>query len=122
MFNNPKTRHVVYKYTCLKIECRPSEFWIGYTTTTLKQKMTAHAHKSSIDSHSSDVHSERFRNQKILDNIKLLSMSPDRSDLILAETLFAKSESPTLNNQRGTETRIENKYDVAGNLIQKIVT
>ena len=42
-FNDPRESHVVYKYICPKTEFQPSKFYIGYTTTTLNQRMTIHA-------------------------------------------------------------------------------
>ena len=43
--------HVVYQYTCPMDGCNPSQIYIGYTTTSLKQRMTAHTQNGVIRTH-----------------------------------------------------------------------
>ena len=110
--NNPHKKtleeqsHVVYRYSCNAEECNPSQTYIGYTTTTLKQRMTTHAQNGSIKSHSMERHDHVIRTAEILKQIKVIYSSPDRLELLLAEALLIKSQEPTINNQREGETRI----------------
>ena len=105
-FNNPDESHVVYQYTCPETACQQSQIYVGYTTTTVKQRMTTHAQNESILSYSIEAHDKRVRTQEILQNIKVLYKSSDKNDLIVAEALYIKALSPTLNNQREGETRV----------------
>ena len=108
--NNPhasKDHHVVYKYTCaITSLCQQDKYYIGYTTTTLKQRMTMHAQKGSILEHATETHDYRIRTAEILENITNLFHSPDKQELEIAEALLIKEKKPTLNNQREGECRI----------------
>ena len=59
------------------------------------QNMSVPKHK-----HSFNVLTEWIKTKEILNNIKVLDMSPVRSDLILAEALCIKSDSHARNNER----------------------
>ena len=97
--------HVVYSYTCEMEECRLSKY-IGYTTTTLKQRMTTHAQNGSITTHNKEKHNRKLKAAEILEHIKPIHHSIDKIELQIAEALFIKEEKPSLNNQREGETRI----------------
>ena len=98
--------HVVYSYTCDKGECQPPQKYIGYTTTTTKQRMTIHAQTGSILQHNVETHGERIRTADIMSSISIMYRSPELLELKLAEALLIKSENPTLNNQREGMTRV----------------
>ena len=53
-----------------------------------------------------EAHGKRLRTQEIIENIKVLYKSSDKSDLIVAEALYIEALSPTLNNQREGKTRV----------------
>ena len=73
-------------------------------TTTLKHRMTT-----------------RIRAIEIQHNIKEFYMFSDRSDLILAEAIFIRSESPTVTNQREGETQLKKNSDAITVTILKSV-
>ena len=43
-------------HTCEREPCNQAQFYIGYTTTTVKSRMTAHAQQGSIKKHLMEVH------------------------------------------------------------------
>ena len=47
-----------------------------------------------------------MKTQQILENVNVIFKSSDKMELILAEALLIKANSPTLNNQEEGETRI----------------
>ena len=107
--NSPKKiidHHIVYQYKCPKGECQPPATYIGYTTTTLKQRMTTHSQTGSIASHNQEKHKIKIRTNNILENTTVLFHSPEKSDLLIAEALLIKQKSPIINNQKEGETRI----------------
>jgi predicted GIY-YIG superfamily endonuclease len=98
--------HVVYKYTCNQVECQPHKYYIGYTTTTLKQRMLTHnTNRQYAFTSYKDTHTKR-RTAELLETTTPIHKSQDRFELQIAEALFIKSEEPSLNNQREGETRI----------------
>ena len=108
--NNPhkdsEENHVVYQYKCPSGECEPPQTYIGYTTTTLKQRTTSHAQNGSIKDHNTTTHQLKIRSKEILDNTTVLFRSTDKTDLTIAEALLIKTKSPRLNNKKEGETRI----------------
>ena len=108
--NNPhkdsEDHHVVYQYKCPSGECEPPQTYIGYTTTTLKQRTTTHAQNGSIKNHNSSTHQLKIRSKDILDNTTVIFRSIDMTDLTIAEALLIKTERPLINNQKEGETRI----------------
>ena len=108
--NNPDydstDHHVVYQYECPSGECQPSKTYIGYTTTTLKQRLTTHAQNGSIATHSSTTHQNKIRTKEIMDHTTVLFRSTEKNELIIAEALLIKLKQPTINSQKEGETRI----------------
>ena len=98
--------HVVYRYDCPEDMCKQSQFYIGYTTTTLKQRMTLHAQHGGIISHHKDVHQIKTRTADILNHISVIFRASEKMDLLIAEALFIKEQNPPLNNQREGEKRV----------------
>ena len=98
--------HVVYRYCCNTDMCQQSKKYIGYTTTTLKQRMTMHAQNGSILTHHKEVHKNKIKTAEILEGTDIIFRSPDKAELVLAEALLIKELKPTLNNQREGETKI----------------
>lgn len=98
--------HVVYRYTCNKAECQPHQYYIGYTTTTLKQRMTTHAQNGSIKEHNISIHNHNIKTSEIIDSISIIHRAQDRKELVIAEALYIKQDEPPLNNQREGDTRI----------------
>jgi len=102
--------HVVYQYTCPARECQPSESYIGFTTTSTKQRMSMHAQQGSIKQHHLEKHNERINTAKILENINILYRSIEKTDLLISEALLIKSLKPSINSQFSGENRILNIF------------
>ena len=68
--------------------------------------MTMHAQTGSIISHHVNSHEGRPRTAEILEHVKILFRSHDKTELTLAEAILIKQISPTMNNQRVGETRV----------------
>ena len=56
--------HVLYQYTCPMDGCNTSQIYIGYTTTSLKQRMTAHTQNGGIRTHQQTVHQHKVPKYK----------------------------------------------------------
>ena len=65
-----------------------------------------HAQTGSIISHHVNSHEGRPRTAEILEHVKILFRSHDKTELTLAEAILIKQISPTMNNQRVGETRV----------------
>jgi len=98
--------HVVYKYKCSHEGCQPLQYYIGYTTTTLKQRMTCHTQSGSIQAHHRSVHNEKQKTAQLLDSTDVMYRAADKMELQIVEALYIKSENPPMNNQREGEVRI----------------
>ena len=96
----PDDNHVVYAYTCPKAECQPAKLYVGYTQTSLKQRVIMHAQSGSILSHNIQTHQHKIKTKEILEHTTVIYKSPHKQELQLAEALYIKQLSPALNNQR----------------------
>ena len=97
--------HVVYQYTCAMEGCQPHQSYIGYTTTSVKQRMTTHAQNGAIKNHNLNEHNSRISTNVIINQIKILFSATDKIDLQIPEALLIKKHNPPLNNQSDTFTR-----------------
>ena len=100
--NNHKYKEhiVVYQFTCEREPCNQAQFYIGYTTTTVKSRLTAHAQQGSIKKHIMEVPLQsKVATQEIMKNITILRKIPNPNDVQIAEALLIKENKPTLNNQ-----------------------
>ena len=98
--------HVVYQYSCTNEECLPSNNYIGYTITSLNKRFSMHAQTGSILNHAKSAHNLRPCTKEMLKNVKVLYKSVSKEELLIAESLYIKTDRPRLNNQREGETRI----------------
>jgi hypothetical protein len=108
--NNPhgssSISSVVYRYTCDHEGCQPTQTYIGYTISTLVERMRNHAQHGSILNHNKTQHNKKITTQEIVSNTKVIKKLPTKTDLLIAEALLIKEHNPTLNAQREGETRI----------------
>ena len=98
--------HVVYRFSCNKDACQRSPSYIGYTTLTVKERMTQHAQKGSIHEHNVEEHRGLCPAAELLENTERLFYSSEKHELLLAEALLIKYYSPSLNRQQEGDTRI----------------
>jgi hypothetical protein len=98
--------NVVYRYTCDNERCQPAQTYIGYTISTLVERMRNHAQQGSIRNHNIEVHNRKITTQEIVSCTKIITRLTTKQELTIAEALLIKEEIPSLNNQREGETRI----------------
>ena len=82
--NNHKyeEHNVMYRFTCEREPCNQAQFYIGYTTTTVKLRMTAHAQQGSIKKHLMEVHHQnKVTTQEIMKNITILRQIANPNDI-----------------------------------------
>lgn len=92
--------NVVYQYTCNNDRCQPSQSYIGYTTSTLRQRMTFHAQNCSIKLHNNTVHDFKATTKQLLESTIVLTKCSSKQDLKIAEALHIKQARPTINEQQ----------------------
>jgi len=99
--------NVVYKYNCPDDGCSSTEsIYIGYTTNTLKTRMSQHHYYGSIRKHSEEKHKIRISYDNIIRNTKNLKKDQNKEDLIILEALLIKSQVPNINMQEEGSYRI----------------
>ena len=92
--------NVVYQYQCPHNGCKTIEsFYIGYTTNTLKTRMTQHFTSGAIRKHHELDHGFRPTKESILKNTKIIDRAPCREDLMLKEALYIKQIKPIINKK-----------------------
>ena len=101
LYKDNSNSHVVYKYSCEK--CQPSKYYIGYTTTTLKQRALSHTQNGSIKNHNTEEHHKKIKTADILPHMSILHRSTIKSELQLAEAL---SSSKTKNHPSIKRTKV----------------
>jgi hypothetical protein len=97
---------VVYRYSCDHELCQQTQTYIGYTETTLKERMTAHANRGSIKEHHSSVHNYKISTAEILRSVKVITKRSSKRELMIAEALCIKDEKPSINIQREDGVRM----------------
>ena len=74
--------NVVYQFSCEREPFKQAQFYIGYTTTTFKSRMTAHAQHGFIKKYLIEVHHQsKVATQKIMKNITILRKIPNPNDI-----------------------------------------
>jgi hypothetical protein len=101
--------NVVYKYQCDEALCNNGQgsCYVGYTTTTIKERMKQHA---SIKKHHKDLHCSNITGSQILPNVTVLSKSNCKVDLLVMEALFIRQEKPIINIQTNDFNRTLNIF------------
>ena len=92
--------HLVYEFVCNEGECMsstPKNSYIGLTTTTLKERLSAHRYRGSIFEHYRRVHSRNPQLEKLLESTKILYFSSDKFKLPIFEALHIRKFKPNLN-------------------------
>jgi hypothetical protein len=101
--------NVVYKYHCDEVHRNNVQGadYIGFTRTTLKDRMKQHA---SIKKHYKEEHERNITGSEMLQNVSVLSKSNNRIDLIIMEALYIKQEHPIINIQTDDFNRTLKKF------------
>ena len=112
MKNNlaPHLRHleqtnVVYEFTCPMSHSQVTQY-IGFTQTTLSQRLTSHRQNGSILNHFLHEHHIKPTREQLTENTKILSRSHDRHRLAIKESLLILESKPEINKQYDNFTNI----------------
>ena len=90
--------HLIYKFECQEGECTSrNSSYIGMTSCTLKDRMTAHKYKGSIFAHFRRAHGRNPEIQELLSNTTILYQPEDTKKLAVFEAIFIRQNRPTLN-------------------------
>ena len=93
-YKNKKLKNLLISnnnHKCEREPCNHAQFYIGYTTTTVKSRMTAHAQQGSIEKHLMEVHHQsKVATQEIMKNITILRKVHNPNDIQIAEALLIK--------------------------------
>ena len=112
MKNNlaPPTKHlqqtnVIYEFTCPMSHSQVTQY-IGFTQTTLSQRLTSHAQNGSILNHFKQEHHIKPTREQLTENTKILSKSNDRLRLAIKESFFILDSKPEINKQFDNFTNV----------------
>lgn len=99
--------HVVYQYACDMGECNSLETYIGYTESTLTERIRNHGQHGAIINHLQEKHKiVRRKTADLLKNVKVIGRAPTKQELLLLEALLIQQEKPSLNQQEEGRDRI----------------
>ena len=105
--NSPSEQSsLVYQFTCPEDGCSTiNSHYIGYTTCTLKKRMTEHFYSGAIRSHGQDEHNKRFSKEEILNNATVMKKDSSPLNLRILEALLIKKHRPSINRKDEGFTR-----------------
>ena len=90
--------NVVYEFTCPMSHSQVTQY-IGYTQTTLSQRLTSHLQNGSILDHFQQEHHIKPTREQVTENTKILSKSNDRLRLAIKESFLILELKPEINKQ-----------------------
>ena len=97
--------NVVYEFTCPMSHSQVTQY-IGFTQTTLSQRLTSHAQNGSILNHFQQEHHIKPTREQLTENTKILSKSNDRLRLAIKESFFILDSKPEINKQFDNFTNV----------------
>ena len=90
--------NVIYKFTCPMSHGQATEY-IGFSQTTLSQRLTAHKQNGSICNHFKTEHKLKPTREQLTENTKIVAREADRHRLAIKEALLILKEKPIINKQ-----------------------
>ena len=99
--------HVVYRFHCKLGECfsaQPRNVYIGLTTMTLKERMSAHRYKGSIFEHFRTKHGVSPTVDQLLGSTEIIYRENDSFQLHVYEALHIRKFQPPLNENKNDFT------------------
>ena len=102
--------NVVYQHTCSVGDCsRLFSRYIGYTTTTLSKRITAHLNDGAIRRHYMNEHGMILKRHHMDSNTIILEKQNDHKRLKMTEAVLIYAEKPTINIQQQAEFSLPTK-------------
>ena len=90
--------NVIYKFSCPMSHRQATEY-IGFTQTTLSQRLVSHRQNGSIHNHFKEFHNMKPTCNHLVENTKTIAKAKDRSRLAIKEALIILQEKPIINKQ-----------------------
>ena len=97
--------NVIYEFTCPMSHSQVTKY-IGFTQTTLSQRLTFHRQNGSICNHFQEEHHIKPTRKHLIDNTNIISKSKDRLRLAIKEALLILDSKPVINKQYDNFTNI----------------
>ena len=99
--------NLVYQYSCNIGDCsRLNSRYIGFTTTTLSKRITAHLQDGAILRHNISTHGSPLTRQQLEAHTINIHKEPDRRRLKMAESVLIHLENPSINVQQQPESSL----------------
>ena len=90
--------HLIYKFQCQERECISRDIcYIGMTSCTLKERMTAHKYKGSIFKHYRLAHQKNPEISDLLMSTSILYQPQNIKQLAVFEAIYIREMRPKLN-------------------------
>ena len=90
--------NVIYKFKCPMSHGQATEY-IGFSQSTLSQRLTFHRQNGSIRDHFEMYHNQKPTREQLTDNTEVIARAKDRHRLAIKEALLILKERPIINKQ-----------------------
>ena len=90
--------NVIYKFTCPLSHGQATDY-IGFTQSTLSQRLVSHGQHGSINDHFKQDHKRKPSHKELVDNTTIIGRADGRNRLAIKEALFILHEKPMINKQ-----------------------
>ena len=92
--------NVVYQHTCTVGDCSHlNSRYIGFTSTTLSKRITAHLQDGAIQRHYMNEHGLNLKRHHMESNTTILVKENDTRKLRMTEAVYIHTEKPAINVQ-----------------------
>ena len=108
--------NVLYQHKCSIGDCsRLTSRYIGFTTTTLSKRITAHLQDGAIRRHYMSEHGLILKRHHMEDNTSILERENDIKRLKMTEAVYIYSEKPSINIQQQPELSLPTRRQASRN-------
>ena len=90
--------NIIYNFSCPLSHSQATNY-IGFTQTTLSQRLTSHRQNGGIHNHFQSAHSIKPTREHLINNTKIIGRAKDRLRLAIKEALLISQEKPLINKQ-----------------------
>ena len=90
--------NVIYEFTCPMSHSQVMQY-IGFTQTTLSQRLTFHRQNGSVHSHFKEEHHIKPTREQLTNNTNIILRGKDRLRLAIKESLLILDKKPEINKQ-----------------------
>lgn len=113
--------NVVYQHTCTVGDCsRLNSRYIGFTTTTLSRRITAHLQDGAIKRHYRDSHGILLTRKHMDENTTIISKETNKRRLKMTEAVYINTDKPIINVQLQPEMTLPTRRHPTGHTHQSL--